>query len=407
MATQTVTLTSTKEVQPVKADKSTRDVSKCPTLGDIKKAIPPHCFEPSVAISMSYMVRDIILVAILGWAGLQIPRIETFWIRAAAWILYGFTQGLIFTGIWILSHECGHGAFSKHRVLNDTVGWFGHSFLLVPYFSWKFSHARHHRFTGHIEKDLVFVPKTQEDMASKLKITVNALNELAEDTPIVNAAKLLFHQLFGWQTYLLFNVSAGKQSRVRDNNKTSWFNQRGSHFDPWSVLFIPRQAIFIILSDLGLAIMGYILYLAAQKVGWQMVGLLYGQSYFWVHHWLVAITYLHHTHPDVPHYAEGTWNFTLGNLCTIDRDFGWIDQHLFHGIIGTHSVHHLFPRIPFYYADEATEAIRPLLGEFYNQDKTNFLVSLWHTFKTCRWVKQVEEGATRGVYVWAGKTMEK
>lgn len=31
-------------------------------------------------------------------------------------------QGLIFTGIWVIGHECGHGAFSDHKIVNDVLG---------------------------------------------------------------------------------------------------------------------------------------------------------------------------------------------------------------------------------------------------------------------------------------------
>jgi len=59
----------------------------------------------------------------------------------------------------------------------------------------------------------------------------------------------------------------------------------------------------------------------------------------------VAITYLHHTHPEVHHFDAENWTFVKGALATVDRDFGWIGRHLFHGIIDTHVVHHLFPLV--------------------------------------------------------------
>lgn len=36
-----------------------------------------------------------------------------------------------------------------------------HSFLLVPYHSWKISHSRHHKSTGHMGKDQVRYIKTE------------------------------------------------------------------------------------------------------------------------------------------------------------------------------------------------------------------------------------------------------
>lgn len=59
----------------------------------------------------------------------------------------------------------------------------------------------------------------------------------------------------------------------------------------------------------------------------------------------VAITYLHHTHPEVHHFDADSWTFVKGALATVDRDFGFVGRHLFHGIIDTHVVHHLFPSV--------------------------------------------------------------
>ena len=124
-----------------------------PDIQTIRDAIPPHCFQPSAVRSLGYLVRDSVLIAGLGWAALTyIPQIENTAWRLAVWMVYGYVQGLFCTGLWILGHEAGHGAFSLHQQLNNVVGWAAHSALLVPFFSWKFSHHRHHRFTGHMEK---------------------------------------------------------------------------------------------------------------------------------------------------------------------------------------------------------------------------------------------------------------
>jgi len=57
----------------------------------------------------------------------------------------------------------------------------------------------------------------------------------------------------------------------------------------------------------------------------------------------VAITYLHHTHPDAAHYDEHNWTYQKGAMSTVDREFGFIGRHIFHGIIEYHVVHHIFP----------------------------------------------------------------
>ncbi|KAK5655726.1 hypothetical protein OQA88_5263 [Cercophora sp. LCS_1] len=371
-----------------------------PDIQTIRDAIPPHCFRPSVIRSMAYLVRDSLMIAGLAWAALRyIPAIESTPLRYTAWAAYGYLQGLICTGLWILAHECGHGAFTMHRVLNDIVGWAAHSALMVPYFSWKFSHHRHHRFTGNMEKDMAFVPQTKEDRDKPRLANLYMDPELFEDVPIVQLFKLLMHQLAGWQMYLMFNVSAGPNSKQKEGG---WLHV--SHFEPTSAVFRPNEAIFIALSDLGLAITGYLLYLAAGVVGWKTVVLMYVVPYMWVHHWLVAITYLHHNHPDVHHFEADSWTFVKGALATVDRDFGFVGRHLFHGIIDTHVVHHLFPRIPFYYAEEATEAIKPVIGNLYHKETRSFIGQLWSTWTTCRYVEK--DPAVPGALRW-GKNGKK
>jgi omega-6 fatty acid desaturase (delta-12 desaturase) len=42
----------------------------------------------------------------------------------------------------------------------------------------------------------------------------------------------------------------------------------------------------------------------------------------------------------------------------VDRSFGPLLDHTFHHIVDTHVCHHLFSTMPFYHAQEATQAIR-------------------------------------------------
>lgn len=111
----------------------------------------------------------------------------------------------------------------------------------------------------------------------------------------------------------------------------------------------------------------------------------------------VAITYLQHTDPSLPHYTGDAWNFTRGAAATIDREFGFIGRQLFHGIIETHVLHHYISTIPFYHADEATEAIKPVMGRHYRSNTTGgplgFIQALWRSSRWCQWVEP-NAGAT-------------
>jgi len=62
-----------------------------------------------------------------------------------------------------------------------------------------------------------------------------------------------------------------------------------------------------------------------------------------------------------------------------------------HGIIETHVLHHYVSVIPFYNADEASEAIKPIMGKHYRSDTRGgalgFIKSMWTATRWCQWVE--------------------
>jgi len=149
------------------------------------------------------------------------------------------------TGVWVIGHECGHGGFSDYPLVNDTVGLVVHSFLLVPFFSWKFSHRRHHSNTGNLERDEVFVPAVassshaphddREEHKPLLNQTFAAL---------VRVARIAAMLVIGWPLYLLFNAT-GHPSYPTGR----WVN----HFTPSSPIFsTPLERTLVVVSDIAL-----------------------------------------------------------------------------------------------------------------------------------------------------------
>ena len=398
------------------------------TIKQIRDAIPAHCFERSAVRGLGYVARDVASLALtfyLFHTYLTPENVPSTALRAVLWAAYTFIQGCFGTGLWVLSHECGHQSFSPSKTLNDTVGWICHSALLVPYFSWKISHGKHHKATGHIERDMVFVPKTREEYASGLGRFAHELTELMEETPIMTAADMIGQQLVGWLLYLSINITGHNQHERQQEGrgkgkKNGWFGGV-NHFNPSSPLYEAKDAKLILLSDLGLAITGTILFFLGKNYGWANLAVWYFLPYLWVNHWLgngsqnlfllssanscstVAITFLQHTDPSLPHYTPDSWSFTRGAAATIDREFGFIGRTLMHGIVETHVLHHYVSTIPFYHADEASEAIKPIMGQHYRSDTKDgalgFLKSMWKSARWCQWIEPNEgaQGEGKGV----------
>ncbi|KAF8062486.1 hypothetical protein FPV67DRAFT_1421932, partial [Lyophyllum atratum] len=93
--------------------------------------------------------------------------------------------------------------------------------------------------------------------------------------------------------------------------------------------------------------------------------------------------------------------FARGALATVDRPlFGWVGRFFFHHISTDHLAHHFFATIPFFLQvatlmenclldnlPQVTEAIKPVLGEYYNYDSTPALYALWRSFTQCTFVE--------------------
>ena len=255
------------------------------TMKQIHDAIPAHCFKPSTLRSMAYVVRDFFYTSVLIYfSKTYIPYLSHPYIRALAWVAYTTVQGFVFTGIWILAHECGHGAFSKSKRLNWTMGLIMHSFLLVPFHSWRLSHSQHHKATGNMDKDTAFVPHTRDSwvksiFGAKAKANMVELAELAEDSPIVSLWYAFVHQVFGWPGYLLLNLT-GQDYGAKGLKITHFY------FGEDSVFFKPHELKLILLSDVGVAAMIGALIWAGRVFGSWNVIVLWGIPWLWVNNWI-------------------------------------------------------------------------------------------------------------------------
>jgi fatty acid desaturase len=244
--------------------------------------------------------------------------------------------------VQVLGHESGHGVFSPSPLLNDTVGFLCHSALLTPYFAWQSTHRRHHIYANNLAKDHNYVPPKKEEYAVSLGLsaeTLNNITEMTEDAPILVLLRIILQQLFGWPFYLISNITASEGCLYRPKSEALLGN---SHYLPSSTLFRPEEAHLILASDIGiLAVIGA-LYMIGCQIGFPALALLYIQPYLWCNHWIVAITFLHHTHPKLPRYDAEAWTFLRGALATVDRNLGWSGKHLLHNIADYHVIHHLF-----------------------------------------------------------------
>jgi len=339
------------------------------TLKTIKDAIPAHCFKRNLMTSLSHLFSDLTLVAIMAYAATYInsPSLPA-WSAYVLWPIYWYAQGSVLTGVWVLAHECGHQSFSESEFANNIVGTICHSLLLVPYHSWRITHGLHHNNTGSCENDEVFAPSTRADWA----------NEMLRESPLAQVWGIFIMLTVGWLPgYLVFNATGPSKYRGKNAN----------HFSPTAAFFKPEEYWLIVQTDvaffLAVALLGFCIY----TFGFTTVACFYLLPYMIVNYHLVLITYLQHTDVFMPHFRAKEWSWLRGALCTVDRSFGPLLDHTLHHITDTHVCHHLFSKMPFYHAQEATVYIKQVLGPYYMKDDTPIAKALYRSYKCCQFVE--------------------
>jgi len=299
-----------------------QDLQNLPSLLEIKKSIPSECFRSTISKSFQYVALDVFLVVstfLIMRAISDIPIVSL-----VMWPIYWFFQGTFFWAIFVLGHDCGHGSFSRYVFLNDFVGTLLHSFILVPYHFWRISHKSHHKNTGNFEKDEIFYPEPTDPKEER------------------KPEFLDFHDnYFFLGLGFLFYLFAGYSPRAH------------SHLNPWDPMFAPHfwQVMTSLLSWI---FMLEILVSLGWIFGWGKLMGYYGIPWLIFASWLVITTFLQHSEPEIlPWFSSQKWNYVIGNLSSIDRDYGFFQEITHH--IGTHQIHHLFPMVPHYNLTKATE----------------------------------------------------
>ena len=261
-----------------------------PTLIEINRALPRDCFSINTKTSLRYLFQSLFIQLIVFCIGLLIPFSKTM---IPIWILYSLLSGTTAMGFWVLAHECGHGAFSKNRILETCIGYLLHSILLVPYFSWQRSHSIHHRFTNHISKGETHVPmvidgngKTEKRGGRRELYIASLLGKRK-----YGIFQLITHLFIGWPAYLMTGSTGGLEYGMSNH---FWpkkpFNDK---------LWQPKWINKVLISDIGVFITILLIISLISHYGFIPIFTFYFGPLIVVNCWLVIYTWLHHTETDV------------------------------------------------------------------------------------------------------------
>jgi omega-6 fatty acid desaturase (delta-12 desaturase) len=100
------------------------------------------------------LTRSLIEIAItmlplvLLWAAMWVALQFSFWLC----LLLALPAAGFLVRLFMIQHDCGHGAFFSHRLANDWVGRVLGVVTLTPYDFWRRTHSLHHATSGNLDR---------------------------------------------------------------------------------------------------------------------------------------------------------------------------------------------------------------------------------------------------------------
>lgn len=228
--------------------------------------------------------------------------------------------------LFILFHDCVHGALFKARWANNVVGYLCGVLVFTSFEDWRFSHLRHH------------VSYANLDARGYGDIWTMTLGEYQDSSAWTRLLYRLYRNpvvLFGLGAIFTFNL--GHRLPTRKVRRA----------ERMSVLF--TNLLIVAVALVAARLMGWRTYLTIQlPVLW-----LAGVAGIW-------LFYVQHQFPGVYWARKGDWDplraaLQGSSFYRLPALLRW-----FSGAIGYHHVHHLGPRIPNYRLKACFDAIPAL-----------------------------------------------
>jgi omega-6 fatty acid desaturase (delta-12 desaturase) len=261
------------------------------------------------------------LLWVLTWAALDAGHRWGF--------LLAIPAGAFLLRLFLIQHDCGHGAFFRSQASNDWVGRVLGVLTFTPYDYWRRSHAVHHATTGDLDARGVGDVDT---------LTVAEFRSMSRTRRFLY--RLYRHPivLFGIGPAYLFLLRHRLPIGMMKKGWRPWLSALGTNV---SIAAVAAALIWAIGFKLFLLVHLPITLVAASLGVW----LFYVQHQFEQTHWDRG--------EDWSFHAAALHGSSYYDLPLILR---WFSAN-----IGVHHVHHLASRIPFYRLPEVLREV-PVLA---------------------------------------------
>lgn len=244
----------------------------------------------------------------LSWAALSVSP----WIAAAV----SLANAGFLVRLFMIQHDCGHGAFFASRFWNDWTGRILGVLTLTSYDVWRKSHSVHHANTGNLDRRGIGDVPTLTIAEYRAKPPLGRLLYRLIRHPVI---------LFGIAPFYTF---------VLENRLP--FGHMRSGWLYWASALGTNAAILILLTSL------YML------GGWPVLLFVYAPTVLLAASIGMWLFFIQHQFEDTHWEEEPDWSvqdaaFHGSSHYVLPQPLKWMSAN-----IGVHHVHHLASRIPFY-----------------------------------------------------------
>jgi omega-6 fatty acid desaturase (delta-12 desaturase) len=275
--------------------------------------------------------------------------IVMIWLLQFSWWL-AFPLSIVGAGLmmrlFIIFHDCGHGAFFQSKAANDTIGIILGIITFTPYHRWHHAHLIHHRTSGNLDK---------RGVGDVWTMTV-------EEFQTASPKRKLMYRIYR-NPSVMFLIGAPLVFLVTNRLTRKDFSR--------------KERISVYLTNLGIAALAFGL---SWLIGWKaylfiQLPIMYFASVIGVY-----LFYVQHQFPDVHWYRDEEWDYSTvavqgASYLKLPKVLQW-----FSGNIGFHHIHHLSSKIPNYkleqchFENELFHAVEPVT-----------LRTSWHTLRLRLW----------------------
>ncbi|MDQ6420041.1 fatty acid desaturase [Paenibacillus sp. LHD-117] len=291
-----------------------------PKQAQLKKSVAP--FEKNdLKVSVRQLANTLLPLIVL-WAAAYYSLNISYWLTLGI----GVIASAFVVRTFIIFHDCCHGSFFGSKRANDILGIITGVITLVPYQQWKNAHAIHHATSSNLDKRGVG------------DLWILTVDEYAALTPLNKLAYRAYRNplvMFGLGPIFVFVL------QYRFNRKSARRKEKLN-------TYLMNALIVGVYALMGWAL------------GWQAFLMVQGPIFYLSGVLGIWLFYVQHQFEESYFEKDDEWSYVKAavegsSYYKLPKLLQWLT-----GNIGFHHVHHLSPKVPNYYLEDAHEATPPL-----------------------------------------------